>query len=163
MDGIPLHRRPTSLTTMVNSIVTMMEPYASDIRVKITTKTDSDLPATLTIDEDKIAWTLGTLIGNALRHVPRGSFFHPGGEIVVTVSHRQESGEIAVEVTDDGPGIPKEKVPLLFQPAPYQRRVGYALILAREIVEAHGGRMEVDSTDDPLAHGTTIRIVLPLA
>jgi two-component system CheB/CheR fusion protein len=146
---------------MVNSIVTMMEPYASDIRVKLTTKTDSDVPATLTIDEDKIAWTLGTLIGNALRHVPRGSFFHPGGEIVVKVSHRQESGEVAVEVTDDGPGIPPDKIPLLFQPAPYQRRVGYALILAREIVEAHHGRMEVDSSDDPLTHGTTIRLVLP--
>ncbi len=161
MDAIPLHRRPTSLATMVSSVVGMMEPYASDIGVKLKTVLDEAVPATVSLDEDKVAWTIGTLIGNALRHVPRGSFFHPGGEIVVHAGREPKSGEITVEVTDDGPGIPADKIPLLFQPAPHQRRVGYALILAREIVEAHGGRMEVKSTDDPLTHGTTISLVLP--
>ena len=161
MDAIPLHRRPTSLTAMLSSIVTMMEPYASDIGVVLKTGLDPGLPATLPIDEDKIAWAIATLIGNALRHAPRGSFFHPGGEIVVHAANSPEPGGVIVEVTDDGPGIPSEKLPLLFQPAPYQRRVGYALILAREIVEAHGGRMDARSTDDPLTHGTTIRLVLP--
>ena len=66
-----------------------------------------------------------------------------------------------IDVTDDGPGIPSDKVALLFQPAPYQRRVGYALILAREIALAHGGDMEVESTQDPHTHGTTVRLVLP--
>jgi signal transduction histidine kinase len=146
---------------MVGSVVGMLQPYASDIRVKLESRFEQDLPATASLDEDKIAWALGTLIGNALRHIPRGSFFHGGGEIVVHAARKPDSGEIMIEVTDDGPGIPADKVPLLFQPAPYQRRVGYALILAREIVEAHGGRMEVESTDDPLTHGTTIRMVLP--
>jgi signal transduction histidine kinase len=87
--------------------------------------------------------------------VPRGSYFHGGGEITVHASRPANSGEIVIAV------IPEEKLPLLFQPAPYQRRVGYALILAREIAAAHGGRMEVESSTDPLAHGTTIRMVLP--
>jgi signal transduction histidine kinase len=73
----------------------------------------------------------------------------------VHASRPANSGEIVIAV------IPEEKLPLLFQPAPYQRRVGYALILAREIAAAHGGRMEVESSTDPLAHGTTIRMVLP--
>ncbi|RPI50044.1 MAG: sensor histidine kinase [Acidobacteria bacterium] len=161
MDAIPLHRRSTSLATMVSSVVSMMEPYASDIGVKLKTDLDAAAPATLSLDEDKIAWTIGTLIGNALRHVPRGSFFHPGGEIVVHVGRHANSDEVTIDVTDDGPGIPPDKLPLLFQAAPYQRRVGYALILAREIVEAHGGRMQVRSSDDPLTHGTTISLVLP--
>jgi signal transduction histidine kinase len=161
MDAIPLHRRPTSLTAILSSVVTMMEPYASDIGVKLKAELDPDLPATVLVDEDKIAWVIGTLIGNALRHVPRGSFFHPGGEIVVHAANNPESGDVTIEVTDDGPGIPSDKLPMLFQPAPYQRRIGYALILAREIVEAHGGRMDAESTDDPLTHGTTIRLALP--
>ena len=90
-----------------------------------------------------------TLVGNALRHVPRGSFFHPGGEIVLHAASKPETREVAIEVTDDGPGIPSDKVALLFQPAPYQRRIGYALILAREIALAHGGDMEVESTRGP--------------
>jgi signal transduction histidine kinase len=161
MVAIPLHRRPTSLTGILSSVVTMMEPSASDIGVKLKAELDPDLPATVLVDEDKIAWVIGTLIGNALRHVPRGSFFHPGGEIVVHAANNPESGDVTIEVTDDGPGIPSDKLPMLFQPAPYQRRIGYALILAREIVEAHGGRMDAESTDDPLTHGTTIRLALP--
>jgi signal transduction histidine kinase len=162
MDAIPLHRRPTSLEAMAGSIVSLMEPYASSVGVKLKTEIDAGLPATISIDEDKIAWTIGTLIGNALRHVPKGSLFHPGGEIIVRAARKPEAREVLIEVEDDGPGIPADKVPLLFQPAPYQRRVGYALILAREIALAHGGRMEVTSTDDPLTHGTTMRVVLPV-
>ena len=163
MDSIPLRRRPTSLNAMLTSIVSMMEPYASDIGVKLKIELGPGLPASLSLDEDKIAWAIGTLIGNALRHVPRGSFFHPGGEIIVRAGSSPEGDRVLVEVVDDGPGIPSDKLPLLFQPAPYQRRVGYALILAREIVEGHGGRMEAESTDDPHTHGTTVRLVLPAA
>ncbi len=155
------HRRPTSVEAMIRSIVTIMEPYASDVGVKVKTSIDSGLPPTISLDEDKVAWSIGTLIGNALRHVQRGLFFHPGGEIVVQAGSKREAGELVIEVTDDGPGIPAEKIPLLFEPAPYQRRVGYALILAREIALAHGGDMEIESTQDPHSHGTTVRLVLP--
>jgi signal transduction histidine kinase len=160
-EGIPLNRRPSSIESVVHSIVELMEPYASDIRVALKIEIDPRLPM-VNVDEDKIAWTLGTLIGNALRHVGRGSFFHPGGSIVVRAAVRAATGEVVIEVTDDGPGIPEDKLPLLFQATePTQRRIGYALSLAREIVTAHGGTMEVDSSQDPLRHGTTMRLVLP--
>jgi signal transduction histidine kinase len=159
-EGIPLNRRPSSIESVVHSIVELMEPYASDIRVALKIEIDPRLPL-VNVDEDKIAWTLGTLIGNALRHVGRGSFFHPGGTIVVRAVAKPETGQIVIEVSDDGPGIPADKLPLLFQPERTDRRVGYALLLAREIVTAHGGVLEADSTDDPLKHGTTMRILLP--
>jgi signal transduction histidine kinase len=161
MEGIPLNRRLLSIENVIDDVVEMMEPYAKDFRISLKTEIDPAVPPAISIDEDKIAWTIGTLIGNALRHVSRGSFFHPGGAVLIRVSVRGPTGEIVIEVSDDGPGIPEDKLPLLFQPVPSQRRVGYALILAREIVTAHGGRMEVDSTQDPLNHGTTMRLVLP--
>jgi signal transduction histidine kinase len=163
MDGIPLNRRTTSIESIVRSIVELMEPYANDIRVALKIDLDPQLPPTVTLDADKIAWTIGTLIGNAIRHVGRGSFFHPGGTIVVRAALKPGTGQIVIEVSDDGPGIPESKLPLLFQPERTDRRVGYALLLAREIVTAHGGALEVDSTDDPLKHGTTMRLVLPAA
>jgi two-component system nitrogen regulation sensor histidine kinase GlnL len=161
MDAIPLNRRTTSIERVIRSIVELMEPYAHDIRVTLETEIDPRLPM-VRVDEDKIAWTIGTLIGNALRHVGRGTAFHPGGNVVVRAAVRQETGEVVIEVRDDGPGIPEDKLPLLFQPAS-DRRVGYALLLAREIVTAHGGAVEVDSTQDPLTHSTTMRLVLPAA
>jgi two-component system sensor histidine kinase ResE len=160
-EGIPLNRRISSIERIVHSIIELMEPYADDSRIALKAEIDPRLPM-VRVDEDKIAWTIGTLIGNALRHVGRGSFFHPGGNIVVRAAIRPGTGEIVIEVSDDGPGIPEDKLPLLFRPEdPTQRRTGYALILVREIVTAHGGSMEVESTQDPLKHGTTMRLVLP--
>lgn len=146
---------------MVRSVVAIMEPHAEASGVKLRTQVDHGLPETLPIDEDKIAWALGTLIGNSLRYAPRGSSLHPGGEITVHAGAREGTGDLMIEVTDNGPGIPADKLPLLFQPAPYQRRLGYSLILAREIVVAHGGSMEIQSTQDPVSHGTTVRLLLP--
>jgi signal transduction histidine kinase len=161
MQCIPLRRHPTSIDVMIRSIVGMMEPYARDIRVTLKAECEPGVPPLVDIDEDKIAWTVGTLIGNALRHVGKGSFFHPGGEIVVHVGPGPGPGQIAIDVADDGPGIPADKLPLLFEPAPYQRRLGYALILGREIARAHGGDLEVTSSEDPVQHGTRARLVLP--
>jgi two-component system, chemotaxis family, CheB/CheR fusion protein len=161
MDAIPLHRRPAAVGAMRRSIVAIMEPHAEEVGVKMRMVLDAGLPAAVAMDEDKIAWVVGTLIGNALRYAPHGSSHHPRGTITVHASSKPATGEIAIEVTDDGPGIPSDRLPLLFQPAPYQRRVGYALILAREIAVAHGGTLEVESSQDPATHGTTVRLVLP--
>src|SRR5262245_49917941 len=161
MECIPLHKAPTSPQAMIRSVVSLMEPYAEPLRVELKVVLDPGLPETITVDEDKIAWALGMLIGNALRHVEPGSFFHPGGEITVHAGIRQETGDVIIEVSDTGPGIPPDLLPLLFQPAPYQRRIGYAVILGREIMLAQGGTMDVESTQDPINHGTTVRILLP--
>jgi signal transduction histidine kinase len=162
IDGIPLRKRPTAVAAMVRQIVALMDPYAKDEGIAMSVEVDAAAPAQLTIDEDKVAWAVGTLIGNALRHVPKKSLFHQGGQIVVRVSKVQGTGDIVIEVSDNGPGIPPDKLALLFQPAPYQRRVGYALILAREIAEAHGGTLDVVSSQEPFGQGgTTVRLVLP--
>jgi signal transduction histidine kinase len=161
MPCIPLRRHPTSIDVMIRSIVGLMEPHARDMRVALKVDCEPGLPALVDIDEDKIAWTLGTLIGNALRHAGKGSFFHPGGEITVHAGPGPAPGQLTIDVTDDGPGIPADKLPLLFEPAPYQRRVGYALILGREIARAHGGDLDVTSSQDPVQHGTRARLVLP--
>ncbi len=161
MDSIPLRKTAVSLQAMVGSVVPLMQPYAKEMDVELKMVLAPDVPATVTLDEDKIAWTLGMLIGNSLRHVRRGSMFHQGGEIIVRAATRQETGDILIEVSDDGPGIPADVVAHLFEPSPSGRRVGYALILGREIMLAHGGWMEVESTQDPDSHGTTIRIGFP--
>ena len=71
------------------------------------------------------------------------------------------AGEVAISVQDDGPGIPDDKLPFLFE----RKRgavhaEGLALSLVRQIVSAHGGRIDVESRRDPSDHGTSVTILL---
>ena len=97
------------------------------------------------------------LIHNALKFTPKR------GQIVV--SSLVEQGEIVVMVADTGPGIPLAEIPLLFQKyrrAPGGRRpegTGLGLFIVKTLVEAHQGRIEVESTP---GSGARFRVFLPL-
>jgi K+-sensing histidine kinase KdpD len=121
---------------------------------------DVDQPATeLTIrgDEDRIAQVLGNLLGNAFK------FTASDGR--VTLAAARADGEAHFSVSDTGPGLSEEQISQLFerywQGRPGDRRgVGLGLTIARGIVEAHGGRVWVDSTP---GKGSTFSFSLPLA
>jgi two-component system OmpR family sensor kinase len=69
-----------------------------------------------------------------------------------------------IEVTDDGPGIPADLLPTVFErftKSTESRGSGLGLSIARAIVTAHGGTIAAESGSS--GHGTTIRISLPLA
>src|SRR5262249_35296272 len=80
----------------------------------------------------------------------------------VRLTHDATRGELQIAVGDDGPGIPPERLPwLLARPPGASRAVGVALMLVRDVVAAHGGRVTVDSRVDGPDHGTTFTISLP--
>jgi signal transduction histidine kinase len=111
----------------------------------------------LRADEDRAAQVLGNLLGNAFKFTPAG------GRVALSVS--QSDSEAHFHVADTGSGLSKEQIGQLFerfwQGRPGDRRgVGLGLTIARGIVEAHGGRMWVDSTPD---QGSTFSFSLPLA
>lgn len=115
--------------------------------------------ATLMIDEDRIEQVLTNLIDNAIRHTLHG------GHVKVLVDQQVNFARIRVQ--DDGAGIPKEDLPYVFErfyKADKARTRGKAgtglgLAIARNIVEAHKGRILVESTVDV---GTTFMFYLPL-
>lgn len=111
---------------------------------------------TLRADEDRAAQVLGNLLGNAFK------FTAAGGRVSLAVS--RSGGEVQFHVSDTGPGLSAEQVARLFEPywqgRPGDRRgVGLGLTIARGIVEAHGGRVWVDSTP---GKGSTFSFSLPL-
>ena len=88
---------------------------------------------------------LGNLLSNAIKYTP------PGGQ--VSVEAGRKDGEIWVRVSDTGPGIPPEEQEQVFTPfyrSQARRRfpqgMGLGLSIAREVVLAHGGHLELDST-----------------
>ncbi len=111
------------------------------------------------VDPRRLEQALANLLSNAV------DFTEAGGRVEVRVAVRGE--EVAVEVRDSGAGIPPEDLPRVFErfyrvDKARSRELGgtgLGLSIAREIVEAHGGRIELASR---MGEGTTATIVLPL-
>jgi signal transduction histidine kinase len=117
-----------------------------------------DPPAGLVVraDQDRVMQAIGNLIGNAVK------FTEPGGR--VTVSAKPVRDEVELRVQDTGPGIPAEAIPHLFErfwqgDSGDRRGIGLGLAIAKGIVEAHGGRINVESE---LGTGTSFTFTLPM-
>jgi two-component system sensor histidine kinase GlrK len=112
-------------------------------------------------DALRIEQVLDNLLSNALK------FSSEGGIVKVLMRPDQRAGVLEVSVTDGGPGIQAEDLPYIFERF-YQGRTkakhgtpgsGLGLALAKKVVEAHGGRIWIESE---VKKGTTVRFVLPL-
>ena len=109
----------------------------------------------LRIDRDRILQVLENLIGNAIKFSPQGGR--------VTISAEPTDRMIEFTVADTGPGISAEHLPLVFDrfwkhPTREQSSTGMGLYIAKGIVEAHGGRIWVESED---RHGATFHFTCP--
>lgn len=133
---------------------------AFDVTLKVVV--EKDVPPVVSLDAEKIAWATTALVGNALRYVHHGSMMMPGGTVTVRVSYRSAGHEIAIDIEDDGAGIPEDTLAILFSVKPGQPRIGLGLVMVREVVAAHSGNLEIQSETHSFRSGTTIRITLPV-
>jgi hypothetical protein len=107
-------------------------------------------------DATKLTWALSNLIANALRYTPAG------GRICVEA--RVEPGRLLVTVSDSGPGIPREQRERIFEPFVQGAEggeggaAGRGLSIVRDIVQAHGGRIHLESE---LGRGSRFTLELP--
>jgi PAS domain S-box-containing protein len=124
---------------LLHEALELVRPQAGDIR--LVCEPPGHLPAVLA-DRDRLLQVFSNLLGNALKFTP------PGGEI--RVGARQEDGQLLFFVKDSGPGIDPEAQRHLFerfwQAQPGDRRgAGLGLSIVKGIVEAHGGKVRVES------------------
>ena len=123
------------------------------------TKLPLDLPL-IRADAALIEQAVGTIVANAVTHTPR--------ETVIRIEGAVNENEVELAVVDDGPGIPPDALPRIFEKfvslggtsnADGGQGTGLGLALAKGIAEAHGGSVEAQS---PIAHGHGTRFVLHL-
>jgi two-component system sensor histidine kinase ResE len=151
----------TDVAELLQSSLAPLIEQAKEQQIELRVATLGEVPK-LAVDNEKLAWGVATIVGNALRYVRRGSEMRAGGSVLVHIEHDAAAKEVAIAVQDDGPGIPQEKLPFLFERrtgAPHA--LGLALSLVRDIVTAHGGKIEVESRTEKGDHGTSITIRLP--
>lgn len=159
MNAIPLNTTPTDLPALLEGAVETLRAQATSLDVSLSIEAEQGLPR-LRIDAEKIAWAVVTLVGNALRYVRHGTRRLPGGSIQVRIY--AEAGAVVIAVRDDGPGIPPEKLANLFRrDAGATHAAGLGLLLIRDVLTAHQGTVEVQSSTAALASGTTVTLRIP--
>ena len=142
---------------LANLAVKSAVEKASGRDVTVHAVAEEDVPL-VQADSQKIAWVFSQLLDNGIKFTPAG------GRVVLNI--KPESGNLVmISVVDTGIGIPSSRFEEIFEPfhqldESSTRRFGGAglgLSLVRQIVEAHGSMMDVQSTE---GHGTTIRFPL---
>lgn len=165
--ALPLDPRPLDLARLLRSTVRMLQPKAD--QGGLTLSLDVDPPALpAVVDEVRIRQVIVNLLSNAIK------FTEPGGWVTITARRTVDAGQeergagwIRIEIADDGIGMPPGEIERAFEPfvqldAGFSRRfegTGLGLPLARRLVEAHGGRLNLFS--EP-GEGTQAVILLRL-
>lgn len=139
-----LEKGRADLLKAARRCIALMELTARKRAVKLELVPDEALPS-LDMDEAKIEQVINNLISNAVEHSPEG------GEVVIAIS--KAGDEIRLCVKDSGPGISSEDAERLFslygrggqKKARGSKSTGLGLAISRKIMEAHGGRIWLES------------------
>jgi signal transduction histidine kinase len=155
--GIHLERHPSSLSDLISDTLETFSALAARQEVRLE---GNAAPGTdpVCMDVGKIGRVLANLVHNALRHTPAGG--------VVEVCARPSDAGVQVEVRDSGEGIHPDDLPRIFEQFYRGEKSrsrdtggsGLGLAIARGIVEAHGGRIGVESAP---GQGTRVFFTLP--
>lgn len=156
--GMELHRRPTDLAAIARDSVSGQRQAAHSAGLDVTLEAPGTLP--LVADPERLGQVVDNLVSNAVKYTPRG------GSIVVRVGHDGDAALVSVQ--DTGTGLVTEEVEQLFirfYRTPSVRDAGIpgtglGLPISRELVEAHGGSLSVESTPGA---GSTFTVRLPSA
>jgi two-component system, NtrC family, sensor kinase len=128
-----------------------------ELKDRTVKKNFGDIPA-ITCSPSQVNQVFLNLINNAAQAT------EPGRGVIVITTRREDEGHVAVEVEDNGKGIPPEILSKIFDPFFTTKEVGkgtgLGLSIAYKIIEQHGGRIRVGSN---VGVGTRFSVVLPLS
>jgi PAS domain S-box-containing protein len=154
--GVVLQYESVSLSTLVQTIVTDLEPLLTENQATLKNQIADDLPL-ITGDPAQLRRVYENLITNALKHNPPG--------LTITLEATVEEEMLCCKVQDDGVGMTDAECNSLFDRYARSSRarrstgIGLGLYLCRQIITAHGGHISVNSA---LQQGATFLFTLPL-
>ncbi|MEX2170450.1 MAG: ATP-binding protein [Pirellulales bacterium] len=152
---------PTDLASLVEEALVLLERELMKYRVQVELRLEP-APRAMVVG-NQIQQVLLNLVTNARQAMPHG------GQVLIRVAEDVESGTVDLVVRDTGGGIPADKLPRIFDrffttksgpDASGKGGTGVGLSMCRDIVEAHGGKIRVEST---LGKGTAFTLKLPIA
>ncbi len=154
--GLDTRREVVHLEDIVEYVLDLLKPQIEARKQVVDLDVETGLPA-LRANPLRLRQMVDNLINNAIKYTPAG------GKIGVRI--RAEDGQVILEVSDTGPGVPPADQPRIFEKFYRAQNVpsnipgsGLGLAIVKSIVDNHQGRVWVEST---LGEGTTFFVVLP--
>ncbi|MGD9394553.1 MAG: ATP-binding protein [Dehalococcoidia bacterium] len=144
------------LNQLAEEVISQLSPQAERQKLTMKKKLAADLPS-VSADRARVRQVISNLVHNAIKFTPEG------GEITITT--RKLEGAVGVDITDTGIGIPEGDLPHVFERfykgdrARSEAGTGMGLAIAKHVVEAHGGKISVESRE---GKGSTFSFSLPL-
>jgi two-component system sensor histidine kinase BaeS len=154
---LELEFQPLELSNWLPKVLRPWQEAAKDKHLTWQTDIPLDLPV-ISADPNRLASVVENLVSNAIKYT------HSGG--MVSISAGVEGQEILIRVKDNGFGIAPEEQKKVFEPfyrgnqgRRFKQGMGLGLSIARDLIEAHGGRITLDSS---LSQGSQFTIHLPI-
>jgi two-component system phosphate regulon sensor histidine kinase PhoR len=156
---VTLTLEPTELSSVVEQVMTIIQPRAQANQIALTATVSPGLPS-VQADHDRLVQIFVNLLDNAVKFTNRGGS--------VSIAATREDSKIAVEVRDTGIGIPSTDLPRITERFYRVDRArsrelggtGLGLAIVKHLVQAHGGELRIESE---LGKGTAVHFTLPLA
>ncbi|HUR92689.1 MAG TPA: GAF domain-containing sensor histidine kinase [Gemmatimonadaceae bacterium] len=151
-----VQRSPQEVAPLVEEVIDTLRPLALAKTIELALEAPALIPP-VHADRDRIFQVFSNLGGNAIKFTPEG------GRVVIRVRHGESV--VAFDVVDTGPGIPPEDVARVFDRYWQAKKTaslgsGLGLTIAKGIVEAHGGRIEVTSA---AGEGSVFSFTIPVS
>jgi two-component system sensor histidine kinase GlrK len=141
-----------NIEPLIEQVINEIAPYAEAKRIHVQHLINTVFPL-CRMDSDRMLDVLRNLIGNAVKFTPEKGR--------ITIAANPQNGGLMVTVSDSGPGIPKEKLLVIFEKyesSDQKKGTGLGLAIVKHIVAAHGGKVWVESNP---GEGSKFVFVLP--
>jgi signal transduction histidine kinase len=151
-----LNTQPTDMSQFIAGVVARYQPFIENSEHRFILNVPARLPV-VEIDPSRLEQVIINLLSNAVKYSPV--------DTRIELAVREIGPSLQIEVRDEGDGLSADEISKIFQP--YYRRardrqksgLGLGLTICQQIVEAHGGKIQVESAP---GQGSTFRITLPL-
>ncbi|KKR79959.1 MAG: Response regulator receiver modulated diguanylate cyclase with PAS/PAC sensor [Candidatus Daviesbacteria bacterium GW2011_GWA1_41_61] len=152
-------KKEDSLQNLLEEKAAVFKSLVDGKNLKLTVEIDQDLPQTFPFDRRRLGQTLDNLLSNAIKYTDAGQ---------VNLKVKVKDAAALVSVSDSGDGIKRDDLPKLFSKFEQlgkgktgeRRGTGLGLVIAKGIIEAHGGKIWAASAG--LGKGATFSFTLPL-
>ena len=134
----PLEMKKSSVQALLAEVIELAQPLLSLSQIALNVKRDEAVPE-IYLDRDKMKQVFLNIINNAIDAMPQGG--------TLTISTNTRTASVVISFADTGTGIPDESGDKVFQPfySTKSNGTGLGLTLAKNIVEAHGGTISIES------------------